>query len=186
MQTVAGNSNYSRCLFRWKQMHNISMSFHKKSNSNGKECFLKRSYFHLLGRHTLCKKHFTLNIELLTSERLMFGIATKTKITRGKPTWKFFVFRLRSFHPLEGWEKTKNSKKPKENKKNKETKKNKVLGEMLCPRVSSRGLFFFGFFVFFGFSGFFGFLRVFLVFDLWICVAFLRDKNQDQHILVLQ
>ena len=71
---------------------------------------------------------------------LMFGIATKTKITRGKPTWKIFVFRLRSFHRLEGWEKKqKNSKKT---KKNKETKKNKVLGEMLCPRVSSTGLFF--------------------------------------------
>ena len=97
----------------------------------------------------LYKEHFTKYRAPYFNKRLMFGIATKTKITRGKPTWKFFVFRLRSFHRLQDWERTKNLKKPKENKK---TKKTQVSGEMLCPQISSRFCCFFcisfGFLVF--------------------------------------
>ena len=205
------------------------------------------------------KKHFTLNIELLTSTKDWCLGLPKTKITRGKPNWIFFVFRLRSFHP-HFW--LRKNKKLQETQRKQKKQKNKDLGEMLCPRVSSTGLVFwflcffcffgfrvffcfflsslgrnvvpkgflqgivfFGFFVFFWFSSsFLGFetrklssatglkkkkleenqkkqrnqqkpkswekccfrLRVFLVFDLWICVAFLRDNNQNQHILVLQ
>ena len=52
------------------------------------------------------------------------------------------------------------AQKQKNLKKTKKTKETKVLGEMLCPRVSSRGLF-----CFFLFLCSFCFLRVCLVFD---------------------
>ena len=52
----------------------------------------------------------------------------------------------------------KKQKNSKNTKKTKETKKTKVLGEMLCPRVSSRGLVFLVSLVFFGFLRVFWFL----------------------------
>ena len=70
----------------------------------------------------LYKKHFTKYRAPYFNKRLMFGIATKTKITRGKPTWKFLVFRLRSFHRLQGWEKQKTRRNPKKTKRPKKLK----------------------------------------------------------------
>ena len=55
-----------------------------------------------------------------------------------------FVFGEGSVHRLQGWENQKNSKKTKKNKKNKKTK---VWGEMLYPKISSRGLVFLVFLV---------------------------------------
>ena len=48
----------------------------------------------------------------------------------------------------------------------------KPLGTTFLPRLC----FFLGFVVFFDFFGFFGF-------DLWICVAYVRQNNQNQHLL---
>ena len=88
----------------------------------------------------------------------------------------FLVFRLGSFHRLQGWEKTKSLE---ENQKNQRNHKNQSLGRNV-PKGFLQGI------VFFGFFGFFGFLRVFLVFDLWICVAYVRHNNQNQHFWLLQ
>ena len=54
-----------------------------------------------------------------------------------------FCFFTRTFSSATGVRKKQN--KLEENQKNKKKQKNKVLGKMLCPRVSSTGLFFFHF-----------------------------------------
>ena len=81
-----------------------------------------------------------------------------------------WVFLFLDSEAFIGYRAEKKNKKIKENQKNKETKKNKVLGEMLCPRVSSRGLVFWVSLVS---LAFFGFLRVFIGFwfmNVWgIC-----------------
>ena len=61
-----------------------------------------------------------------------------------------FCFFTRMFSSATGVRKKQN--KLEENQKNKKKQKNKVLGKMLCPRVSSTGLFFLIFFKFFVFS----------------------------------
>ena len=61
-----------------------------------------------------------------------------------------FCFFTRTFSSATGVRKKQN--KLEENQKNKKKQKNKVLGKMLCPRVSSTGLFFLIFFKFFVFS----------------------------------
>ena len=90
MQTVAGNSSYSRCLFRWKQMHNINMSFQKKIKQQWERMLLEEILFPPCGQAYFIQKtcYFKYRAPYF-NKRLMFGIATKTKITRGKPTWIF-------------------------------------------------------------------------------------------------
>ena len=93
IQTAAGNSSYSRCLFRWKQMHNTNMSFHKKNNHQWERMLFEEILFPAFWAGILYKK--TLYFEYRApyfNKRLMFGIATKTKITRGKPTLEVFCF----------------------------------------------------------------------------------------------
>jgi len=53
--------------------------FTKKSNTNGKECFLKRSYVRLLGRNIIQKTFYFKYRAPYFNKRLMFGITTNTK-----------------------------------------------------------------------------------------------------------
>ena len=117
IQTAAGNSNYSR-----KQMHNTSMSFHKKicQTAMGKNAI----WIHPISTFRagiLYKQHFSKYRAPDFSKRLIFGIATNTKKTRGTPTWKFSVLDSEVFIGYRA--EKKNWKKLEENQKTKETKK---------------------------------------------------------------
>ena len=63
-------------------------------------------------------------------------------------------------------------KNQKNSKKTKKTKKTKVWGEMLYPKISSRGLVFLVILVFFD---------IFLLLGSWFCEAYVGLKNQSHH-----
>ena len=71
-----------------------------------------------------------------------------------------------------GYRAEKNQKNSKKTKKTKKTKKNKVWGEMLYPKISSRGLVFLVILVFFD---------IFLLLGSWFCEAYVGLKNQSHH-----
>ena len=93
IQTVAGNSNYSRCLFRWKQMHNNNMSFHKKNQTPmGKNAFW-RDPMSAFWAGILYKKTFYFEYRApYFNKRLMFGITTKTKNNSRRTYLEVFWF----------------------------------------------------------------------------------------------
>ena len=71
-----------------------------------------------------------------------------------------------------GYRAEKNQKNSKKTKKNKKNKKTKVWGEMLYPKISSRGLFFLVILFFFD---------IFLLLGSWFCEAYVGLKNQNHH-----
>ena len=77
----------------------------------------------------LYKKHFTKYRAPYFNKRLMFGIATKTKITRGKPTWKFLFLDSEAFI---GYRAEKN-KKLEETQRKQKDQKNSSLGRNVVP-----------------------------------------------------
>ena len=155
-------------------MHNTKMSFHIKINHHCERILFEEILFPPFGSFwagILYKKHFTKYRAPYFNKRLMFGIATKTKITRGKPTWKFFLLLdSEGFIGYRAEKKSKTSRRtPKKPKKPKKTKSwEKCCGFLegivfFCFLLASC---FFWFLWFFLFLWFFGFLRVSLVFRL--------------------
>ena len=87
--------------------------------------------------------------------------------------WFFWLFWFFWRETATGLRKTKKTRrKPKKPKK---TKKTKVWGEMLYPKISSRGL------VFLVFLVILVFFDIFLLLGSWFCEAYVGLKNQSHH-----
>lgn len=112
----------------------------KISNNSEKNCFWRAPFSTIL-ECIFHKKHLTKNRALYLSRGLMFWDYPKDKKPEEDLLESFFVFRSGGSHRLRGWEKNKTNRRKKK-------KQNKVLREILCPKISSRGLFLFSFWFF--------------------------------------